>query len=264
MDPKGILMIVVIIILLYVVIHYAMKDASTLTTLTDATTMQKVESKDLDGSDTGTTSSNFTYSIWFYLDDWNYHYGNPKTLFSRSSKGTTGATGGGASSDSSGASGGSEQPQPCPAVIFTPVQNNIVVSLTCYDATSTAGADASAPGVVHNCTLLNFPIQKWTNFVISVYGRALDVYLDGKLVKTEVLPGVPKINSTSPVFITPLGGFSGWTARFQYWKDASNPQEVWNVYQAGYGASWLSSIFNKYTIKLSLMEGDTESTSVEI
>jgi hypothetical protein len=244
MDPKALIMIVVIIILLYVVIRYAMQDANTLTSLTDGTTMQKVASEDLDGGDSGTTSSNFTYSIWFYLDDWNYHYGKPKTLFTRLS---------GKGSDASG------PPQPCPSVTFAPIQNNIIIALSCVDPTNT-----SPDGTVHNCMIQNFPVQKWTNFVISVYGRALDVYLDGKLVRTEVLPGLPKINSNAPVLITPKGGFSGWTARFQYWKDASNPQEVWNVYQAGYGASWLSGIFNKYTIKVSLMEGDTETNSVEI
>jgi hypothetical protein len=244
MEAKSVLFIVIIIVLLYVVIHYAMTDASTLTSLISGTTMQKVEAADLD-SESGSTSTNFSYSIWFYLDDWNYKYGDPKVLFARSPKTST--------------TDKTTVPQPCPAVVFGPIENNATVSLTCFNESGD-----SSVGVVHNCSIANFPIQKWVNLLISVYGRALDVYLDGKLVKTCVLPGVPKIDSSLPVYITPKGGFSGWTSKFQYWKDATNPQQAWNIYQKGYGGSWLSSIFNQYTIKISLMEGETETSSVEI
>jgi hypothetical protein len=83
------------------------------------------------------------------------------------------------------------------------------------------------------------------------------------MVRTCVLPGIAKVDSNAPVYITPMGGFSGWTARFQYWAESSNPQKAWDIYKAGYGGSLLGSIFGKYTVKLSLMEGDTENTTLE-
>jgi hypothetical protein len=110
----------------------------------------------------------------------------------------------------------------------------------------------------------NVPIQKWVNVLISTYGRSLDIYIDGKLVRTCVLPGVARIESSTPVYITPNGGFAGWTAKFQYWPESCDPQKAWNIYKAGYGASMLAGLFGKYTIKLSLMEGDTEESSFSI
>ena len=242
MEPKNIILFVVIIILLIIVIGYISKDVSTLTGLTEATTLQKIEASNLDT--TNANSSNFTYSIWFYIDDWNYNYGKPKVIFGRM---TT----------------GSEKKEPCPSVILGAIQNNIAVSLAVYPGLDTLPEDGSN-FIVHNCAVANIPIQKWVNLFISVYGRTLDIYIDGKLVRTCVLPGVAKIDSLAPIYITPYGGFSGWTSNFQYWSEASDPQKAWNTYKKGYGSSMLGGIFGKYTIKLALMEGDTEDSSVSI
>lgn len=244
MEVKNIILIVIVIILIIVVIRYIMKDVNTLTGLTSGKTMQKIEVEDLATSTTSGNPSNFTYSIWFFIDDWNYRYGEPKIIFGRM---TT----------------GSGSKEPCPSVTLGPVQNNIAVSLAVYPGLDEQPEDGSN-FIVHNCGIANVSIQKWCNLLISIYGRTLDLYLDGKLVRTCVLPGVAKVDSVAPVYVTPMGGFSGWTSRFQYWPDATNPQKAWDVYRAGYGGSILGSIFGKYSIKVSLMEGDTEDVIVEV
>jgi hypothetical protein len=118
--------------------------------------------------------------------------------------------------------------------------------------------------MVHRCAVANVPIQKWVNLLVSVYSRSMDIYLDGKLVRTCLLPGVAKIDANAPAYITPNGGFSGWTSKFQYFADSCDPQKAWNIYEAGYGASMLSNLFGKYTVKVSLMEGNTEDSSISI
>jgi hypothetical protein len=243
MEPKSILMFLVIIILVIVILKYIMSDGNTLSSLTSGKSSQTIDPSELESSSSGNTS-NFTYSIWFFIDDWNYKYGEPKVIFGRMS--TT------------------DIKSPCPTVVLSPLQNNIEVSLAVYPGVDDENTDNSTvETVVHTCGIANVPIQKWCNLLVSVYGRTLDLYLDGKMVRTCVLPGIAKIDSNAPVYITPTGGFSGWTARFQYWADSSNPQKAWDIYKAGYGGSLLGSIFGKYTVKLSLMEGDTESTSFE-
>lgn len=244
MEVKNIILFVIIIVLLIIVIRYIMKDVNTLTGLTSAQTMQKVDPSDLSTSSNSGNTSNFTYSIWFFVDDWNYRYGEPKVIFGRMTTGTG-------------------QKEPCPSVALGPVENNIIVSLAVYPGLDEQPEDGTNY-IVHTCGIANVPIQRWCNLFISVYGRTLDLYLDGKLVRTCVLPGVAKIDSSAPVYVTPMGGFSGWTSRFQYWPDASNPQKAWDIYKAGYGGSLLGSIFGKYTVKVSLMEGDSEDSSFTI
>lgn len=241
MEGKNILIFVIIVILLIIVIRYIMRDVNTLTGLISGKTMQTIEANDLASSSSSGSTSNFTYSIWFFIDDWNYRYGEPKVIFGRMTSGTG-------------------QKEPCPSVVLAPIQNNIIVSLAVYpglDEVPKTGENY----IVHKCPVANVPIQRWCNIFISVYGRTLDLYLDGKLVRTCVLPGVAKIDSAAPVYVTPMGGFSGWTARFQYWPESSDPQKAWNVYTAGYGGSLLGGLFSRYTVKVALMEGDSEEKS---
>ena len=238
MEVRSILLYAIIIVLLIMLIRYIMKDVSTLTGLTSGQTMQKIDASNL------ASSSNFTYSIWFFIDDWNYRYGEPKIIFGRM---TT----------------GSGKKEPCPSVTLAPLQNNINVDLAVYPGLDEQPTDGSNY-IVHNCAIANVPIQKWCNLLISVYNITLDIYLDGKLVRTCLLPGVAKVDSSAPLYVTPMGGFSGWTSRFQYWADSTDPQKAWNIYQGGYGGSWLGSLFGKYTVKVALMEGDTEDKSFTI
>jgi len=242
MEVKNIIIFVVIVGLVIIVLKYMMSDTSTLSTLTSAKSMQQIEASDL-ATDNG-TSSQFTYSIWFYVDDWNYRYGEPKTILGRMTTGTTN--------------------QPCPSITFAPVLNNIIISLAVYPSTEIPSSDVPATFKIDRCIVENIPIQKWTNLLISVYNRTLDVYLNGKLVRTVLLTNVAKIDSNAPVYITPSGGFSGWTSKFQYWSTAYDPQKAWNIYAAGYGGSSIGNMLNSYSVKVSVMDGDTETSSYTI
>jgi hypothetical protein len=244
MEVKNIILFVIIIVLLILVIRYIMQDVNTLTGLIPAQTMITIQPSNLASSANYGNTSNYTYSIWFFVEDWNYRYGEPKVIFGRMTTGTG-------------------QKEPCPSVTLGPIQNNIIVSLAVYPGIDEVPENGTNY-IVHSCGISNVPIQRWCNFFMSVYGRTLDLYLDGKLVRTCVLPGVAKIDSRAPLYITPMGGFSGWTSRFQYWPESSNPQQAWNVYKAGYGGSLLGSLFGKYTVKVSLMTNDTENSSVTI
>jgi hypothetical protein len=256
MEAKNVLLFVVIVVLIYIVYGYIVKDVSTLTGLTSGQTMQTINPSSLAASSSSGNTSNFTYSIWMYIDDWNYRYGEEKVIFGRMVI-------------------GSKTSQPCPSVVLGAIENNVIVSLTVFpgqdtvpttdaSTSSSSTTTSSSASMVHRCAVANVPIQKWVNLLVSVYSRSMDIYLDGKLVRTCVLPGVAKIDANAPAYITPNGGFSGWTSKFQYFADSCDPQKAWNIYEAGYGASMLSNLFGKYTVKVSLMEGNTEDSSISI
>ena len=242
MELKTIFMTVIIIVLLVVVVKYAMKDANTLTDVADGKTTQTIEASKLASSSSSNSASNFSYSIWFYIDDWNYRYGEPKVIFGRMTANNT---------------------EPCPAVSLGAIQNNLLIALAVY-ADPTASASKSASHTIHTCNVSNIPIQKWTNLIVSAYGRSLDVYIDGKLVKTCVLPGVAYIDSSAPIYVTPNGGFAGWTSKFKYFSESCDPQKAWNIYQEGFGGSLLGNTFGSYSVKVSVMNGQTEQSSYTI
>ena len=238
MALQSIILAVIVILVIFLIINMLTSKSNKLSSMQDGNVEKIIPASDLSSSTNNT--SNFTYSVWFYIEDWTYRYGQEKVILTR------------IDSDRN----------PSPQIALGAFQNNLNVSLQTYpDGSNT---DTSSVSQTHNCNIKNVPIQSWVNALISVNGRTLDVYIDGKLVRTCVMPGVAKVANNSPVVITPNGGFSGWTSTFQYWSDSCDPQTAWNIYEAGYGASMLSNLFGKYTVKVSLMEGNTEDSSFSV
>ena len=128
------------------------------------TTQQQISSSKLGTNNSGNNASNFTYSIWFYIDDWNYRYNESKVLFGRMSSPSAGS--------GAGSMPGVSGKDPCPLVSFGTINNNLIAALTCAgDIIDGSGdsAGSAAHTVIHTCSVSNIPIQVWTNLLISVY-----------------------------------------------------------------------------------------------
>lgn len=253
MSALSIVITIVILVLVFMLLKYFLTDPYTLQNIQDGQTASTISASSLATNGSDVPSSNFAYSVWFYVNDWNYRYGEPKVIFGRM---------GAKSPDGKGSVDGISGLDPCPAVVLGAIENNIAVSLGCYPG---ADQEPTTPGgntIVHTCSIANVPIQKWVNLVLSVYGRTMDLYIDGKLVRTCLLPGVASINNNSDIYVTPRGGFDGWTSKLQYYPNSLSPQEVWNIYTGGY-SDW-SNVFNSYQVQISLVENGTTQSSVTI
>jgi hypothetical protein len=251
MTLAGILFTIAVIVLIYIVIRYLFKEATTLTTLLSGEVMTSISASSLATNANG-NASNFAYSVWFYVNDWNYRYGEYKVLFGRMN--------GSSSSQNTGSVEGISGTDPSPVVAFGSTENNIYVSLGCFPGANQEPSPNSN-AVIHKCKVDNFPIQRWVNLLVSVYGRTLDVYMDGKLVKTCLLPGVAMVNQNSNVYLTPGGGFNGYTSKLQYFANPINPQQAWNIYSAGYGTNMFN---NNYQLKVSFEENGSVKKSFTI
>jgi len=251
MTLAGILFTIAVIVLIYIIIRYLFQEASNLTTLLKGEVMTTISANSLATNANG-NASNFAYSVWFYVSDWNYRYGEHKVLFGRMNSSS--------SSPTTGSVEGVSGIDPSPVVLFESTENNILISLGCFPG-GNQQPSSNSNAVVHRCKVNNFPIQKWVNLLISVYGRTLDVYMDGKLVKTCLLPGIAMINQNSNVYLTPGGGFNGYTSKLQYFPHPINPQQAWNIYTKGYG----TNIFNtNYQLKVSFEENGNVKKSFTI
>jgi hypothetical protein len=253
MSPLSIVITIVVIVLILMLLRYIFTDPYTLQDMQDGKTASTISSSSLATNGSDVPSSNFAYSIWFYINNWNYRYGESKVIFGRM---------GAASGDGTGPIPGVNGIDPCPAVVLGAIENNISVSLGCYPGADQQPTTPGGNTVVHTCSVANVPIQKWVNLVVSVYGRSMDIYIDGKLVRTCLLPGVASVNNNANIYVTPLGGFEGWTSKLQYFPNSINPQEAWNIYTKGY-ANWLS-MFNSYQLEISLVENGTTQSTITI
>jgi hypothetical protein len=262
MSALSIVITIVVIVLIFMLLRYIFSDPYTLQGVQNGQTTSTISATSLATNGSNVPSSNFGYSIWFYINDWNYRYGEPKVIFGRMGSQSSSTTDASGSTVTGGSVQGVNGLDPCPAVVLGASENNVSISLGCYPGIDQEPTTPGGNTVVHTCTVSNVPIQKWVNLIISVYGRSLDVYIDGKLVRTCLLPGVANINNNANVYVTPAGGFDGWTAKFQYYPNSLNPQEAWNIYSQGY-SNW-SSVFSQYQIQLSLLENGTTQSSVTI
>ena len=228
MEPITIIMMVVVFILLYMIYYYYISKNSML--MAGITSGKQATIIDASKIDLGSSSTggvvNFSYSMWFNINDWNDGYGNKKPLFQKESTIST---------------------------YFAANQNDLIIDVL-----------HSGESPITTCTIKNVPIQKWVHLLISVYGKSLDTYINGKLVNTCILSGVPLVNKTGAINITPNGGFNGWTAQFQYWADATDPQTAWNIYKKGNGNTVFSNMFGNYGLKIALMSDGAEANTISI
>lgn len=307
MEVKQVVILVFVLLLVVYIIVNAFSKTNKLTEMSSAKISQNITADSLKMSN---NSSNFTYSMWIYVDDWNYRFGSNKTVLNRGGcpsvvlgdKPNTltvnlkyFSEGVGSGSDTSGVSPNTSNCTKnaanakacqacdqgfqcacdgCDTALYYATYNTTTTPPTLKTLTPpctaggspavSAGATSGPGSTVSPCTIENIPIQKWTNIIISLYGRTLDTYLNGKLVRTCVLPGVPNVKNDADIQVTPDGGFSGWTTSFKYWSDASNPQDAYNIYKDGFGGSILGNALNKYRLRFSMIKDNKESGSFEI
>ena len=276
MDVKQIVILVFIILVIVYFAINAFSKTSELTKMASGKILQTITAAKLKNTN---NSSNFTYSMWLFVDDWNYQFGQEKMVLERANSPTvvlgdkpntmkiymnyfdatkTPAANAGGPSPSAPMS--AAQQAACAAC----AQGYTCACDSCNNWDNNAGEDASgneannasslANSSVNTCLIENIPIQKWFNVIVSLYGLTMDVYLDGKLVRTCVMPGVPQVNNNSPIKVTGSKGFSGWTTNFKFWSDASNPQQAYNIYKDGFGGSILGNALNKYRIQVNMLK----------
>ena len=274
-----------------VVIYLIINAFSKTTQLTKMATAKVGQVINADKIKNVNNSSNFTYSMWLFVDDWNYLFGEKKTVLDRSNSPTVllgdkpntlivnmNYYNNGKTTINTSAN------RPVPTAAQAKVcadsdaacsagyacacgicQGGIpIASSSDPSANALAASQASANSIVHTCLIENIPIQKWFNVIVSLYGLTMDVYLDGKLVRTCVMPGVPQVNNAANINVTNNGGFSGWTTKFQYWSDASNPQQAYNIYKAGFGGSILGNAASKYRVQVTMLQNNVKKGSFQI
>lgn len=240
MDYKKLILGVLIVIVLYIIYRYVFQDTTSadLASDTNAKRQKLIKAQSLPGNP---ASVDFTFSIWIYVDSWQYKYGKNKTIFRRSN----------------------QKGELSPAVTLAAATNDLEITLVTFPSkTSTTG------GTTDTWSIHNIPLQKWTNIIVATNNRAVDTYIDGKLVNTHVLQGVPKMDKTAPIYLTPDesggAGFSGNTAKFKYFARTISPREAYQIYKEGPGGNMLTDLLNKYKLKVQFLKDDEEINGFEI
>jgi hypothetical protein len=126
------------------------------------------------------------------------------------------------------------------------------------------------------CNIQNVKLQKWFNVIMSVYGNTVDLYLDGKLVRTCILTGpvTPTTGDTVQVgggditcsssSAAAAGDLIGYISSVVYKNDYFTPEEAWSIYSAGYSGSGMFDFIHQYKLNFSLLKDNQSVGSVSI
>lgn len=113
----------------------------------------------------------------------------------------------------------------------------------------------------HTCEVSKIPTQKWVNVIVSISSVSVDMYMNGKLIKTCLTNGTLMSNDFD-VILSPNGvGFTGSNARFQYWAKYITPKDAWKIYTSGYQKTF---DIGQYSLSFGIYKGDVKKTSITI
>lgn len=116
-------------------------------------------------------------------------------------------------------------------------------------------ADASSSTTMPMCDVLDVDYQRWIQVTVVVNGRIMDVYMDGKLARSCVLPAgqyvVDSANEKSKQAVV-VTAFEGYYSGLYFMADADTPDSIYARYQMGpYSkASFLAYLSDKMGVKV--------------
>lgn len=90
--------------------------------------------------------------------------------------------------------------------------------------------DSTGTGNPETVTLEGVPMQKWTQVVMALQGRSLDLFVNGKLIKSILLANIPPIPKSVASITVVGGGIMGQLAVAQVWSRRLTVTEVYNNY----------------------------------
>lgn len=120
---------------------------------------------------------------------------------------------------------------------------------------NSANANITTPsGQMPMCDIQDIDMQRWINITISVNGRIVDIYYDGKLNRSCVLPGVPKSSDagTQTITLANNGGFFGKMSGVQFFGYPLTPDRIYAIYQIGPSApsTFIGYLFEKLGLNI--------------
>lgn len=168
--------------------------------------------------------SDYGLQFWMFVQDWDYKFGTEKEVLLRKDPTNPSTVN--------------------PRVTLHPTDNTLNVYLTTYPSRSggsgAAAAAGSADGSSWSCSVENIPLQTWFSVSITVFQRNMDVFINGNLVKSSVITGVPR-SAVGDVLVGANGGFAGYVCNVHGYGTQIMPADARAFYAAGTTCSSLVS-----------------------
>ena len=99
------------------------------------------------------------------------------------------------------------------------------------------------------CDINSVDLQKWVQVTVVLNNKICDVYIDGKMARSCILPSFFRVDkSSTKMTICDYKGFGGFVSNTSAYNYALNPEQIWRLYMTGPGpqytfSEYVTSIF---------------------
>lgn len=164
----------------------------------------------------------FTWSVWIFIDDLTYNTGKYRCVFY---KGNDFAQNQDTATDQPQ---GLNFPNNAPGLYLAPNTNNLVVIMNTFNV------------INEEIIVSDIPLNKWVSVIIRCQNNTLDIYVNGSIIKSHNLHGVPKQNY-GDVYVATNGGFSGYISNLWYYDYALGTSEISKLTSKGPNTKMIGS-----------------------
>ena len=291
MDTLQMIAILVVVILILMFGYYLFNKQKTLTTgIRDGQKYHAVDSSSMN-LDESKSVSQMAVSVWVYVSDWDYASDHDRIILYMGPQ----SANDGNNSQANGLTSNKkltvdEANASYKHSTLVKAMNILNLANSSTQSTIVLWLDENTPtlklGIANDGTTMfldnneeeisirNFPLQKWVSVTFSIYQNVLDLYLNGKLIRSVIDDNIDidmsqdvLVSLGNPFWVDTLQddevtisnvttGFKGYTSRLSYYSEALSPKQAYNIYKSGPGTSYLGDILGDRGININFMDGE--------
>ena len=143
-----------------------------------------------------TTKNEFTFSFWFYLEDWTYKYNENKHILVWDTD----------------------------KLIVSLNKKQNYMKIQCKDV----------HGKMHECRIVDLKLQKWNHIAINLWFNGMDIFMDGKFKKTCNVGNLPDYTNSNSITLFDNYGYDGYLSNLLFYTNAIKIDDIMTLYNGGY------------------------------
>jgi len=152
----------------------------------------------------GRNGIEFTYSVWFVIEDFSYKKGEWKHLFHKGNA--------------------SSYPNRGPGVWLHPDKNIVRVYMNTQNK------------ILEYVDIDNIPTRKWVHLAIVLKNKILEIYVNGYMKSRKEFDSLPRQNK-GDLWMNMFGGYEGYMSKLRYYNYAIEYQEIDKIVSQGPSSS---------------------------
>ena len=172
------------------------------------------------------SSRKYSYEMWLYVYNFN---GNPRSIISRKA------------ADSG-------------------IGNNIGIKLD--GSSPSLSLEYAVTGSTKTIMITdNFPLQTWVHLIVSVDDKFIDVYMNGKLIKSVKDDAILTPSANSPI---EYGIVNCYLAKLSRTVTPTDPQTAWDKYSDGNGENPFAKYLSSFGLTMTLQKNNQDYSKVTL